>query len=226
VSPLPHDLHASSPWELQERLEAERRGAPFLIYRDSSRSQVLVDLGVRGPRLTVGRRAGNALALEWDDSVSRTHAAFELVAADWTVVDEGLSRNGTFVNGERLHGRRRLRDGDVVTAGETAIAFRVPATDSESRATRTLSAQQIGELLTPAQRRVLVALCRPFADTRYAAPATNREIAAELIVTVDAVKRMMRRLFDIFEIEDLPQNEKRTALAVAALRSGALERER
>ena len=186
---------------------------------------MLVDLDVHAPRLTVGRRAGNTLALDWDDSVSRTHAAFELLADDWTVVDEGLSRNGTFVNGERLRGRRRLRDGDVVTAGETAIAFRVPATNAEPHATRTLSAQQVAELLTPAQRRVLVALCRPFADTRYAAPASNREIAAELVVTVDAVKRTMRRLFDTFEIGGLPQNEKRTALALAALRSGVVERD-
>ena len=32
---------------------------------------------------------------------------------DWTVVDDGLSRNGTYVNGERIHGRRRLVDGDT-----------------------------------------------------------------------------------------------------------------
>jgi pSer/pThr/pTyr-binding forkhead associated (FHA) protein len=217
----PVDLHASSPADLEQRLEVERRGAPFLVFRDGAGSQVIVELENHG-QLTVGRWAGNTVALDWDDAVSRTHAGFERLGADWIVVDDGLSRNGTFVNGERLRGRRRLRDGDVVTMGETAIAFQDPSA-SRSRATRTLPGQHVAEQLTPAQRRVLTALCRPFAETRYAAPASNREIAAELVVSVEAVKQTMRRLFNSFGIEDLPQNEKRTALALAALRSGAVE---
>ncbi len=46
----------------------------------------------------------------------------------------------------------------------------------------------------------------------------------ELSVSVDAVKTTMRALFDVFGIADLPQNEKRAALAAQALRSGAVTR--
>ena len=60
----------------------------------------------------------------------------------------------------------------------------------------------VGELLTPAQRRVLVALCRPFKDSTYATPATNQQIADELVVSVDAVKSTLRALFEVFGVDD------------------------
>ena len=36
------------------------------------------------------------------------------MGADWVICDDGLSHNGTFVNGERVRGRRRLAAGDVL----------------------------------------------------------------------------------------------------------------
>ena len=45
------------------------------------------------------------------------HAALERAGEEWTVVDDGLSHNGTFVAGERVTARRRLRDGDVIAIG-------------------------------------------------------------------------------------------------------------
>ena len=77
--------------------------------------------------------------------------------------------------------------------------------------------------LSEAQRRVLVALCRPFKDaTGYVTPATNQQIADELFLSVDAVKTHLRALFAKFGIEDLPQNQKR----IAAGGAGAQERRR
>ena len=81
--------------------------------------------------------------------------------------------------------------------------------------------------MSDSQRRVLVALCRPFADpSGFATPATNQEIAAEVFLGVDAVKMHLRALFQKFGIEHLPQNQKRAALVKLALLSGAVsERE-
>ncbi len=77
--------------------------------------------------------------------------------------------------------------------------------------------------LSPAQRRVLVALCRPFKDASgHGIPATNQQIADELVVSVDAVKANLRALFDRFEVGDLPQNAKRARLVELALKSGAV----
>ena len=75
-------------------------------------------------------------------------------------------------------------------------------------------------LLTPTQRRILVALCRPVRDSAFATPATNREIAEEVFLSVDAVKAHLRSLFERFGLEDLPQNQKRARLAAVALLQG------
>ncbi|MGH3101876.1 MAG: FHA domain-containing protein, partial [Thermoleophilia bacterium] len=129
---------------------------------------------------------------------------------------------GTWVNGDRVTGRRRLRDGDVIAVGATTIAFVAP--EEPSQTTATTPRPHVGSVLTPAQRRVLVALCRPYARGPYVAPASNREIADELVIGTDAVKGTLRALFALFGVDELPQNQKRAALAEAALRSGAVAR--
>ena len=85
-------------------------------------------------RATIGRLEHNQLALGWDPEVSRTHAQLELVGGEWMLADDGLSRNGSFVNGERVPGRRRLADGDVLRVGRTTLVFRAPRVSVESTA--------------------------------------------------------------------------------------------
>ncbi|MFN8159868.1 MAG: FHA domain-containing protein [Solirubrobacterales bacterium] len=41
-------------------------------------------------------------------------------------VDEGLSRNGSFVDGQRVSGRRMLEDGDELRSGQTPLRFHAP----------------------------------------------------------------------------------------------------
>ena len=216
--------HAATPRELGDRIAAERAGRAFLLYRDGDGGQVIVMLDPSAGRVTIGRRPANAVALDWDSEVSRVHAALEPAGDEWTLVDDGLSHNGTFVGGERVTARRRLRDGDLISIGGTTIAFCAPADGSGSSATVTSVGPHVAELLTPAQRRVLVALCRPFRDSTYSTPATNQQIADELVVSVDAVKSNLRALFAAFGVDDLPQNQKRAMLALSALRSGVISR--
>src|SRR5688572_400041 len=121
---VPHALHRATPAELKARLEAERRGAPFLLYRDGEGEQRIVDLAAGLDRLPVGRRVTDGLTVDWDDEVSRVHAVMERTEGEWSIVDDGRSRNGTFLNGERIAGRRRLTDGDIVRIGRTAVQFR------------------------------------------------------------------------------------------------------
>ena len=220
----PLDPHAARPAEIQERIAAERRGTPFLVYRDADNLQVIVDLVPTGERVTIGRRPSNDVVLDWDSEISRVHAALERIGDDWTVVDDGLSHNGTYLNGKRVTARERLHDGDVLTLGGVAIAYRAPGGESVSRPTVTALGPHVGELLTPAQRRVLIALCRPFKDSTYATPATNQQIADELVVSVDAVKSTLRALFEVFGVDALPQNQKRASLALQALRTGVITR--
>jgi len=224
VEGSPLDAHVATPREIAERIAAERRGRPFLLYRAPGGGQAIVDLGSAGSRVTIGRRPGSDVALEADHQVSRLHAELERVGADWVIVDDGLSHNGTFVDGERVTTRRRLRDGDTVVIGNTTLVFRAPSEGSITAPTVTSIRPSPVPALSPAQRRVLVALCRPYRDSMHALPAGNQAIAQELVVSVDTVKSTLRALYETFELEDLPQNAKRQALALAALRTGLVAR--
>jgi pSer/pThr/pTyr-binding forkhead associated (FHA) protein len=225
VGSSPLDRWVAAPAELREQIQAEGRGTPFLLYRDGDDRQVILELGDDRQRVTIGRRQASDVSLEWDTEVSRLHAEIERVGSSWVLCDEGLSHNGTRINGERVHGRRRLRDGDVLAVGETLIAYCTPAEDATGSApTRTAQHARADLALSPAQRRVLTALCRPYGDSTYAAPPSNRQIADELVVTVDTVKGTLRQLFDAFGVHDLPQNQKRAALAMRALQSGVVNR--
>jgi pSer/pThr/pTyr-binding forkhead associated (FHA) protein len=215
---LPSALHRVSPVELKARLEAERRGRPFLVYVDDQGAQRLVELA--GERVTLGRGEACDVALPWDGEASRVHALLEPLHEEWSV-DDGGSRNGSFVNGERLAGRRRLRDGDVIRVGRTQIVFRAPAGDS----IQTLpSDEPEAPRLTNAQRRVLVEVCRPFASSSFAAPASTRQIADALVISHDTVKTHLRALFEAFAVEALPQNQKRAELARRAFELGVVAR--
>ena len=216
--------HVATPAELRERLRAEAAAAPFLVLRDEDDRQVIVELVPDRARITIGRDEATDVALAWDARVSRTHATLERLGSDWTIVDDGLSRNGTWVNEERVTARRRLRDGDIVRVGATTMAFCAPGPGPGADATLTAEGVPVGDVLTSAQRRVLVALCRPYRDAAFATPTSNPAIARELSLSVDAVKSTMRALFELFGIGDVPQNEKRAVLALQALRGGVVSR--
>jgi hypothetical protein len=212
------DPHGATPAELQERIRAERTNEAFVLWRDGDGRQRILSLAHPVERVTVGRAPGSDLWLDFDVKVSRVHATLERAGPAWTVVDDGLSANGSFCNGERVQGRRRLTDGDELRFGRTPIVFREPvARQTESTAAVTEAQMHLSET----QRRVLIALCRPFKDgSPYATPATNQEIAAEVFLGVDAVKTHLRALFAKFGIADLPQNQKRARLVELALRRG------
>ena len=115
----------SSPDE-RARVEADRSGEPYLRYEDAAGRQRLVTLADGWRYATVGRDMGTDVCLHWDPEVSRVHARLERIGDSWCLLDDGLSRNGTFVNGERLSGTRRLDDGDELRFGNTAVEFRAP----------------------------------------------------------------------------------------------------
>jgi pSer/pThr/pTyr-binding forkhead associated (FHA) protein len=215
--------HMASAPELKERLDAERAGIPFLVYRDRDDKQRIYALEDAASRkITIGRGLANDIALHWDSGVSRVHTELERVSGHWTVVDDGLSRNGTFVNGERIGGRRRLRDGDTVRVGDTVLAYRTTS-PSESGTTVAAGTLPPAATLSEAQRRVLTALCRPFKDSGgYVTPATNQQIADELYLSIDAVKTHLRTLFQKFGVGELPQNQKRARLVELAFQSGII----
>jgi len=216
----PPTPHAATAIELKAQIEAEREGLPFLIFRNASGHHQLFVLDEEQDHVTVGRRSSANLALDWDGEVSRLHAELVRKGVEWTLMDDGLSLNGSFVNGQPVRGHRRLRDGDAIRVGATVMVFRNPR-DQESHATKPSSDLLRVVSLTDAQRRVLVALCRPFKDSAvFVTPPTNEHIAGELFLSTDAVKKHLRALFEKFGVEHLPQNEKRARLVERAFAGG------
>jgi len=214
-SPIP------TPSDLKAIIQAERTGRAFLHWRGGDGQQLLL-LGEDRERLTVGRRPASDVALVSDLEVSRSHALLETVGGQWTVVDDGMSRNGTFVNGSRVHGRQVLHDRDRMCFGQTQVVFRASDPDQGVSTAQARSAA-VAVSLSPTQRKVLIALCRPVFQSTAATPATNRQIADEIYLSVDAVKAHLRVLFDRFGVGELPQNEKRARLAAEVLLDGILQ---
>jgi hypothetical protein len=208
--------------ELQEIVHAEREGLPFFVHRDAAGAQRILRFPPGRQELAVGRSPGADLSIAWDPSVSALHAELELRAGEVAVIDDGLSRNGTYINGERIHGRRRLQDGDMLRFGKTVVLVRNPIA-STPRPTLLALDHVVAADLSDQQRKVLIALCRPFrSDPTFASPPTNQQLAAQLYLSVSAVKLHLRALFEKFQIPDLPQNKKRMALVRSALQSGVI----
>ena len=206
--------------ELEARRAAERIGAPFLVYRDDEGRQHIYSLAERSHSLTLGRREEADISVPWDPEMSRLHAELELRAGEWTVSDDGLSQNGTWVNGLRLAGRRRLSDGDLLRVGRTIFAFCAAG------------APTVGPTLVPGelsvmprfseqQQRVLQALCRPlFTDGEGINPATDEEVAEATGIALEAVVSELDHFGRAMGLEGMPHADQRAEIALLAMRSG------
>jgi hypothetical protein len=166
-------------------------------------------------RLTVGTLESNDMVVD-ADGVSRVHAVLERFGDTWCVRDLG-SRNGTFVNGGRIIGERALHSGDEIVLGRLRLLFHGPAGGKETAA--------IAEAppLTPRERDVLLALCRPLlTGDAFTEPASIRAIAAELVVSEAAVKQHLSRLYHKFDL-GAHGERRRVQLANAAVARGAVK---
>jgi FHA domain len=204
--------------ELAARKAAEDLGERFLVYRDAEGRQVIHTLV--GPTVTIGRRAEADVAIPWDPELSRLHASLDLHAGEWTICDDGLSQNGTWVNGLRLAGRRRLSDGDLVRVGRTILAYcdPVPVGNGPTLVPGELSATPH---FSEQQQRILRALCRPlFEDGEGINPSSDEEVASATGIPVEQVESELDHLGRALGLEDMPLAHRRAEIALLAVRSG------
>lgn len=188
----------------------------FLEIRGATGTQ-LVELTAE--RSTMGRAASNDVVVDLDPSVSRMHAVLERYPTGYSVRDLG-SANGTFVNGEQVVGEQRLRTGDEIRLGNSAMTFYDPGDDASERTALTEGPPP----LTRREQELLVALCRPlFDDAAFKQPATTKQLAAELYVSEAAVKFHLANLYDKFDIsEPSGGGSRRVTLANEAMRRRAV----
>jgi len=72
--------------------------------------------------ISLGRAHDNSLCYPDDSSLSRKHLKFCRVGECWSVVDLG-SKNGTILNGARVHGTEPLQPGDQLSVGQLMIQY-------------------------------------------------------------------------------------------------------
>jgi pSer/pThr/pTyr-binding forkhead associated (FHA) protein len=234
--------------ERQAREHAAAGGVPFLVFRDGEQRQRIHVLRPGRP-VTVGRTPEADVQVSWDERVSRLHARLELVgddpASDWTVVDDAPSRNGTFLNGQRVRGRARLRDGDRLTFADTAMLFSAaPAGGSDTLVAANPLVSTGGDAgldsptivsgpaltrasLSDVERRVLSALAKPVRSSAgKSPPATDEQIARETYLSADTIQRTIAGLCARLGLEALSEEEQRLLLVAHAVRSGVLAHDR
>ena len=171
-------------------------------------------LPLRPEVTTIGRGRGVDIRLD-EPSVSRLHAELVRRGPYVYVVDLGLSRNGTRVNGRPI-ARRVLEDGDVVSFG--AARCRMGGIPREDVDPDVELRRAVAPDLTRREIDVFTSLCRPaLSDEAFVAPATAREIATDLVVTEAAVKQHLLRLYQKFRIPEGANRRTRLANEVIAL---------
>jgi len=213
---------------MSDRVEGDSAGLAFLLYKDGDDTQRRLSLELGAAQATVGRGPSCDLPLDWDDQVSRVHARFELVGEKWELIDDGPSRNGTFVNEQRLNGRRRLSDGDSLRFGTTTVTFhspeaQQPSPQPEQSVAPDPAATPGAVSLSSTQRRVLVALCRPYKGrSGFASPASDQQIAAELFLSGGEVRVHLQVLRAKLAVAEQPAKDARVQLVERAFAAGLI----
>ncbi|HYC75985.1 MAG TPA: FHA domain-containing protein [Planctomycetota bacterium] len=87
----------------------------FTSGAETGREVALTDFQV------IGRLPNNAVPIPDDVGASRRHTRVYRQKGAWLAVDLG-SKNGTLVNGDRVE-KAELKDGDVLTVGNTSFRF-------------------------------------------------------------------------------------------------------
>lgn len=174
-------------------------------------------LVLEADRTTVGRSPSNGVPLPWDSSVSDLHAVLERYPSGWCIRDVGSS-NGTFLNGERVHGEHRLRPADEILVGATRLVFRLREAPERTNTTSVDGPPS----LTRREKEVFVGLCRPLLGPEpFAQPATVRQLAEVLVVSEAAVKFHLSNLYAKFDLEE-SGDSRRVRLANEAVRRRAV----
>jgi DNA-binding winged helix-turn-helix (wHTH) protein len=96
--------------------DAREAGGPgwWLVWADR-------EIPLRNGETLIGRSADVLVRIRSGD-VSRHHARVT-VGPDGAAVEDLGSRNGTFVNGEKIEGPRSLKEGDLIGVGAVQLVF-------------------------------------------------------------------------------------------------------
>ena len=137
--------------------------------------------------VTIGRFEDNDIVLAQDMRASRHHAEFKQQAGEWYLRDL-RSRNGTFLNGERVT-ESLLREGDIMRIGGSTFVFSIEQ-DPFSTVADTHDARLGGEArpnLSEREKEILGLLARG---------STDQQISEALFISPATVRSHLDRIRD------------------------------
>jgi pSer/pThr/pTyr-binding forkhead associated (FHA) protein len=133
-------VHVSTFGDINEQIEKYYGPKLIGVLPSGEKLRFLISQG----EVEIGKASHNHIVLN-DPTVSNAHAVLMVRDGGYTIVDLG-SRNGTFVNGDRLGGQpRTLRHGDTIQLGQTVLTFRNSGETPEN-VTATLSPTALAEV--------------------------------------------------------------------------------
>jgi pSer/pThr/pTyr-binding forkhead associated (FHA) protein len=134
-----------------------------------------------GDRVTLGRDPTNDVVLAGDPKISRSHVGLERREGQWVLLDLD-SRNGTTVNGRRVH-RHPLREGDRIEVGGTLLTF---VAGEDENATEIAAAQPHPAADLSVREKEILGL--------VAQGLTDRAIGEHLFISVSTVRSHLDRI--------------------------------
>lgn len=166
------------------------------------------------PIVRIGRHPSCEVILD-DPNVSRRHVLLTRVDDTWFAED--VSSSGTDLEREQrrpLRRRQALSHGDTLHLAFFALRFKDEAQETLDVTVPVGGGSRID--LTPMEQKVLQCMCRPVVGG-VAPPASNREIAEEMVLTVDGVRSHIRSLYSKFGIVAGTSGQRRITLVQRAL---------
>ena len=137
---MPVDLHLATWTQISEQIEAFYGPKLIGVLPTGEKLRYMINQA----EIEIGKASHNNIVIA-DPTVSNTHAILMVRDGGYSIVDLG-SRNGTFVNGERLGTHSHtLRHGDAIQLGQTVLTFRNSGETTEN-VTATLSAEALEEI--------------------------------------------------------------------------------
>jgi hypothetical protein len=217
----PHARHASTPAELVRMNAAKRCGVPLLCWRDDERE--LQIFALHPGEYSIGRRPTMSVVIGWDAKVSALHAKLQSTGGEWVISDDGLSTNGTWVNGELICENTRLRDMDVIRIGTCLLAFHAAVAGVDVATTVLEEADELLPEFDDTDRAVLIELCRDYLESGLPQPVETNVIARTLYLSENTIKKRLGKMYErcgIDPADELPRGRKRAELMKLVVRHG------
>jgi len=215
----PTKPRATNEFRLEAAVRAE--GHAYVRYRDGNTFRVASLQSAPTSVLYIGRDEGCAIDIQHDERVSRRHARIIFGAGRWSIED-GPSRNGTFVDGKPAVGERILTEGSRIVVGRTVLSFHAAPS---APVIPTLADEPEQRRLHPnaTQRKVLVELARPFMvrSAEVPVPPTNGAIAEILGYQVTTIRDAISNLYSQAKLAR-GTSAQRSELVRLAIREGTI----